>query len=214
VTSDFEHPTIRTGVERLEAHFAHPTARELRPLRNPHHEPKVSEEQRRAATPAAVLIPIVEHEAELTVLVTRRHPEISYAGHICFPGGRSDANDASPEVTALREAHEEIDLDPSVVRLIGRLGDYVTQTGFRVAPIIGVVSPPLNLQATPSEVQEILEIPLAYLLRSESYLLAKHDPDSANAVFYLDYQGVVVTGPTVSIMMGLYEALLETHLPE
>jgi 8-oxo-dGTP pyrophosphatase MutT (NUDIX family) len=171
----------------------------------------VSEEVRLHAIPCAVLIPIVERARELSVLLTRRHREISYAGHICFPGGRCDSGDASVEEAALREAREEIALDSERVRLLGRLGDYVTQSGYRIASVVGIVSPPLELVPRAGEVEEILEIPLGYLLRSDSYHLARRDAAANTAIFFLQYEGAIVTGPTVSLLMGFYEALLETH---
>jgi hypothetical protein len=87
----------------------------------------------------------------------------------------------------------------------------VTQTGYRIGPVVGITAPPLELAARAGEVEEILEMPLPYLLRSDSYRLARRDPHSGSAVFFLQHEGVIVTGPTVSLLMGLYEELLKTH---
>jgi 8-oxo-dGTP pyrophosphatase MutT (NUDIX family) len=211
IPSDFAHPPLRASVDSLVRHFASDVGKACAPLRNPHHEDPVDEDQRRSARPAAVLIPIVTRPEQLSVLLTRRHREISHAGHICFPGGRRDPGDADIEETALREAQEEVGLDPARVRILGRLGDYVTQSGYRIGPVVGLVAPPLELAAREGEVEEILELPLPYLLRSDSYRLARRDPESGSAVFFLRHQGVIVTGPTVSLLMGLYEELLKTH---
>lgn len=213
VASDFRHPPIVATARSLREHFASEAARSLTPLRNPHHEAKVDEAARRRATPAAVLIPIVLREPDPTILFTRRHEEISYPGHFCFPGGRCDAGDESVEATALREAREEIALDPRCVQVVGRLGDYVTHSGYRIAPVVALVKPPLALAPQEGEVEEIVEIPLAFALRSDSYHLVRHAPDAPRAHFFLEYEAVVVTGPTVSILMGFYEALLATHHP-
>jgi 8-oxo-dGTP pyrophosphatase MutT (NUDIX family) len=150
---------------------------------------------------------------ELSLLLTRRHRDISYAGHICFPGGHADPEDVTAEATALRETHEEIGLEPARVRVIGRLGDYVTHSGHRIAPVVGLVAPPLDLVAHPNEVEEIFELPLAHVLRSDSYRLARRDPEADRAVFFLQYEEMVITGPTVALLMGLYEELLKTHAP-
>jgi 8-oxo-dGTP pyrophosphatase MutT (NUDIX family) len=161
-----------------------------------------------------VLIPIVVGAEGLGVLLTRRHESISYGGHICFPGGRCDPADAGPEQTALREAEEEIALDPRSVRLIGRLGDYVTHSGFRIQPVVGLVTPPLRLTPRFGEVEEILEVPLDTVLDSRSYRLREsvwtnsRESTEARAHFYLEHGGAIVAGPTVSLMMGLYEELL------
>lgn len=185
-----------------------------KPLRNPHREPRVSAEQRRVAIPAAVLIPIVIRDAELTLLLTRRHERISYAGHICFPGGRVDPGDAGPVETALREAQEEVALSPADVQVIGELGDYVSHSGFRIHPIVGLVRSPGTLHGAEGEVDEILEFPLEHVLDSSSYQLRGSSWSEGSAHFYIEYRGAIVTGPTVSLMMGFYEELLHTHSPE
>jgi 8-oxo-dGTP pyrophosphatase MutT (NUDIX family) len=114
--------------------------------------------------PAAVLIPIVLREP-LTVLFTKRTSHLkAHAGQVAFPGGRAEPGDASREFTALREAQEEIGLAPERVELIGRLPDYHTRTGYLVAPIVGLVETPLELVPDPNEVEDIFEVPLAFLL--------------------------------------------------
>jgi len=209
--SDFAHPTVRASADSLVEHFASERAQMRKPLRNPHHEPRVSPQKRRDATPAAVLIPIVVRDSGLTLLLTRRHENISYAGHICFPGGRVDPGDAGPVDTALREAHEEVSLLPANVQVIGELGDYVSHSGFRIHPVVGLVHSPGNLQAAEGEVDEILEFPLDHVLDSSSYQLRGSSGSEGSAHFYIEYRGAIVAGPTVSMMMGFYEELLHTH---
>ncbi len=98
-----------------------------------------------AATAAAVLVPIVAHPAELTVLFTQRTSQLrSHSGQVSFPGGRAEPEDASPELTALREAEEEIGLPAERVEIVARLPDYLTRTGFRVTPVVGLLTPPLE----------------------------------------------------------------------
>jgi 8-oxo-dGTP pyrophosphatase MutT (NUDIX family) len=209
--SDFRHPPISVSARSLIEHFESDAAKALTPLRNPHHEAKVDAGARRRAKPAAVLIPVVEREPESALLLTRRHHSISYPGHVCFPGGRCDAGDPNVEATALREAQEEIGLDPRQVRVVGRLGDYVTHSGYRIAPVVALLTPPLDLVPREGEVEEIVEIPFSTVFRSDSYCLARRASGTADAHFFLEYRGAVVSGPTVSLLMGLYEALLETH---
>ncbi|WP_158805242.1 MULTISPECIES: CoA pyrophosphatase [unclassified Acidisoma] len=113
---------------------------------------------------AAVLIPIIM-EAEPSILLTRRADSLRHhAGQVSFPGGRIDPEDATPEAAALREAWEEVALDPAGVELIGRLPDHMTGTGFRVTPVVGLVAPGAALRAQPAEVAAILHLPLAVLL--------------------------------------------------
>ena len=209
--SDLDHPAIRASARSLEEHFRGARKGPLPPLRNPHHEPKVDVALEGSAVPAAVLIPIVSYEAGLALLLTRRHHSISSPGHIAFPGGRADETDSTAEETALREAEEEIALARSKVRVLGRLGDYYSHSGFRIAPVVGLVAPPLRLTPRPGEVEEILEIPLSFALDPSSYQLRRSPSEEPRAYFILDHQGVVVAGPTVSLLIGLYEELLKTH---
>jgi 8-oxo-dGTP pyrophosphatase MutT (NUDIX family) len=213
IPSTFQRPPVRASVDSLRAHFASEVALQRTPLRNPHHELEISEADRQRAQPAAVLIPVVEREEGLGLLLTRRHEDISFAGHLCFPGGRCDPEDADATATALRESHEEIDLEPSQVEVLGELGGYVSKNGFHITAVVGLVRPPLDLSPHPREVEEILEIPLDFALRSDSYRLALRDPEAGWAVYFLEYEEALVTGPTVSLLMGFYEALLETHTP-
>jgi len=103
-----------------------------------------------AITAAAVLVPIVTHREALSVLFTQRTTHLkSHAGQVSFPGGRAEAGDATPEFTALRETHEEIGLPPERAEIIARLPDYFTRTGYRVTPVVGLLTPPLALAPDP-----------------------------------------------------------------
>lgn len=119
---------------------------------------------RGALVPAAVLVPIVHGDCP-GVLLTKRSAQLkSHAGQVAFPGGRIEQTDASIEAAALREAEEEIGLHPGQVELVGRLPDYVTGSGFRIAPVLALL--PDNLALTPSEaeVEAIFTLPLSVLL--------------------------------------------------
>ena len=216
IESDFVHPPLEVTVALLRDHFASAVARQLSPLRNVHHETKVSAATMASARPAAVLIPIVQPPAdspqgELALLLTRRHQRIRFAGHICFPGGHRDAGDDSFETTALREANEEINLNPDAVEILGRLGDYYTQTGYRIAPVVGLLRRPLDLAPQPEEVDEIIEVPLDKVFRADSYQL--HSTGASRAHFSFTHKDARVAGPTVSMMMGFYEELLRSRHP-
>jgi len=118
-----------------------------------------------ALRPAAVLILVVNHPADPTIVFTQRTAHLAdHAGQISFPGGRADEGDASPERTALREAEEEIGVAPDRVEILGKLPEYNTGTGYRVTPIVGWAEPPLNFDPDPHEVADIFEVPLAFLL--------------------------------------------------
>jgi len=115
-------------------------------------------------TRAAVLVPLVQQPLP-GVLLTRRAAHLSaHAGQVAFPGGRIEAGDADATAAALREAAEEIGLDPDRVEVAGRLADYVTGTGYRVTPVVGLVGGALELRPSPAEVDAVFELPLAVVL--------------------------------------------------
>ena len=116
-------------------------------------------------TPAAVLVPVVNRPAGLTMLLTQRSADLpDHPGQISFPGGRVEADDESHAHAALREAREEVGLPPEQVAVLGELAAYETVTGFRVTPIVGWVEPPFALTPDPVEVADVFEVPLAFLL--------------------------------------------------
>jgi 8-oxo-dGTP pyrophosphatase MutT (NUDIX family) len=114
---------------------------------------------------AAVLVPLVVRNGGLTVLLTQRADHLNdHAGQVSFPGGRHEPSDANATATALREAQEEVGLDPARVEVLGCLPDYLTGTGFRVTPVVGLVHPPFTLEADSLEVAEVFEVPLGFLM--------------------------------------------------
>lgn len=116
-------------------------------------------------TPAAVLIPIVTRNSGLTVLLTQRTVHLrDHAGQVSFPGGRCEPEDGGPVATALRETEEEIGLPRQQVEVLGVLGEYRTGTGFAVRPVVGLVTPPLDLKLDDFEVADVFEPPLEFLL--------------------------------------------------
>jgi 8-oxo-dGTP pyrophosphatase MutT (NUDIX family) len=113
---------------------------------------------------AAVLVPIIWHDATPSILLTQRSAHLSaHAGQVAFPGGRLESGETH-EAAALREAAEEIGLDPRLPRLVGELPHHLTGTGFRVTPVVAFLEPPLTLTPDPSEVAAIFELPLATVL--------------------------------------------------
>ena len=120
---------------------------------------------RQPLVPAAVLVPLIDHTEGLTVLLTLRTLHLhDHAGQVSFPGGRIEPGDADATGGALREAEEEVGLEPQRVRVIGRLDTYLTRTGYQVTPVVGLVDPPLQLSIDPHEVAEAFEVPLDFLV--------------------------------------------------
>lgn len=162
-----------------------------------------------ALTPAAVLVPIIDRPSGLTVLLTQRTAHLrDHPGQVSFPGGRCEANDAGPVATALREAEEEVGLAPSQVEVIGRLPEYRTSTGFRVAPVVGLVTPPLNLKLDDFEVAEVFEAPLAFLMDPANHQRQAIEWQGALREFWaMPWQGYYIWGATAGMLVSLHAAL-------
>lgn len=126
--------------------------------------------RRPEATVAAVLVPLVQRQDGLHVLLTRRTDHLrDHAGQISFPGGRAEAEDLDAEATARREAEEEVGLKPEVIEAIGRLPVYTTVTHFVVTPVVALVQPSFELALDSFEVAEAFEVPLAYLMNPANH---------------------------------------------
>jgi 8-oxo-dGTP pyrophosphatase MutT (NUDIX family) len=167
------------------------------------------ERQAAGVTTAAVLVPVIDHPGAPTVLFTRRTAQLKkHSGQISFPGGRAEPSDPSIEFTALREAHEEIGLPPEKVELIAALPEYFTRTGFRVTPVVGVVQPPLELVPDAREVDEVFEVPLAFLLDSRNHRRASREIGGRTAHYYeIEHNGRVIWGATAGMIVNLYRML-------
>ncbi|MEH6911281.1 MAG: CoA pyrophosphatase [Oceanicoccus sp.] len=219
--SQFLHPPIDISEDLLIEHFLTDYALTRSPLRNPHMETPVSDEVKASSSASAVLIVFIQEDEQLKVLVTKRSATIRFGGHICFPGGKVDDNDQDTVATALREAQEEIGLEPDKVTILGSMGDYFTQTAYRITPVVGIVQQPFSIakDLTPcdSEVEAIYALPASLVFASSAYDL--HQLGTASQQirghYSLSYDDVDsslrVSGPTVSMMMGLYEELLKSR---
>lgn len=160
-------------------------------------------------TQAAVLIPIINRSTELMVLFTQRTAHLNdHAGQISFPGGRADEGDGDAVGTALRETQEEIGLARGKVEVLGRIPAYTTGSGFLVTPVVGWIEPPLLLTLHPSEVAEVFEVPLRFLMDP-----ANHRIESAlfrgrmRTYYAMPYQQRYIWGATAGMLVSLYRVL-------
>lgn len=200
-------PADRLDIERLRARFRAP----------PVWTPELSDEEwfRRVErtpefTEAAVLIGLVRRESGLTVLLTRRTAHLrEHAGQISFPGGRAESYDADATATALRETAEEVGMGAEYIEIIGSLPDFYTGTGFRVVPIVGLITPGFTLQPDPFEVDEVFEVPLSFLLDPAHHRRHTVDlPEGRRRYYYsMPWQDYFVWGATAGMLRNLYHFL-------
>jgi 8-oxo-dGTP pyrophosphatase MutT (NUDIX family) len=161
-------------------------------------------------TPAAVLVPLVVRPSALTVLLTQRTIHLrDHAGQVSFPGGRCEPTDSGPTATALREAQEEVGVDPRQVEVLGCLPEYRTGTGFSVIPVVGLVHPPLNLKLDDFEVADVFEPPLAFLLDPANRSRQRIEYRGAQREYWaIPWQGRYIWGATAAMLVTLGRFLL------
>jgi len=158
--------------------------------------------------PAAVLVPLIEREDELTVLLTQRASQLkNHAGQISFPGGRIEPEDAGPREAALREAHEEIGLEPGFVSVVGFLADHILLTGFRVTPVVGFVRPGFELLLDRGEVEDTFEVPLSHVFEPANHRARRRQFGSMPGevqVWDIEYEGHNIWGAMAGMLLNLY----------
>jgi 8-oxo-dGTP pyrophosphatase MutT (NUDIX family) len=175
-------------------------------LGNDTHYPK----QEAPPVRAAVLVPMVEREEGMSIMLTQRAIYLrDHAGQISFPGGRIEPEDANPVAAALREAEEETGLPATHVEVLGSMPVYRTVTGFAITPVIALVRPGFLLQPDAFEVARIFEIPLAFLMNPANHRLYQVDmPDGRVRQYYaIPWQKDFVWGATAGILRNLYHLL-------
>lgn len=158
---------------------------------------------------AAVLVPIVDHPEEPTVLLTKRTETLSsHAGQVSFPGGKVDQTDADAVAAALREAEEEIGLEPARVSVCGFLDTYRTGTGFEIIPVVGLVAPGFNLSLQETEVETAFEVPLSFFLDP-----ANHERHSGvwqgirREYYAMPYGDFYIWGATAAMLVNLCDVM-------
>lgn len=157
---------------------------------------------------AAVLIPLVWHDEEWHLLFTRRTDRVeSHKGQVSFPGGACDEGENTPEQTALREADEEIGLDPADVRVLGRLSNLITITYFRVTPVVGVVKWPTVFRVGEHEVARIFTIPLAWLANPSNHWQFEVPGTGRSLIAYHPYDGELLWGATARMTMDFLNVI-------
>ncbi len=158
---------------------------------------------------AAVLIGLHQHENEVQVILTQRTEQMrKHAGQVAFPGGAIDDDDPTHHHAALREAEEEIGLRPDDVEVIGQLPDYLTGSGFRIKPVLGLVAANVALTINPDEVAAVFDVPLAFLMDPSNHQRQSRVWQGIERHYYvIQYEDRMIWGVTAGIIRMLYERL-------
>jgi len=161
----------------------------------------------RKLTPAAVLV-AVRAETQ-TVILTKRSARLKHhPGQIAFAGGKQDPTDADPTSAALREAHEEIGLDPSLVDVVGTLPAHETVTGYAVTPVIALIDGPFVAIPEEGEVSEVFEVPLAHLMTPAKFQIEGRIWQGKIRRYYtVPFGPYYIWGATARILRGLAERM-------
>lgn len=164
-----------------------------------------AERPERTLRPAAVLIPVIAGQRGATVLMTRRSDSLaSHTGQIAFPGGRLDPGETAVDA-ALREAHEEVALDPAVVEVLGVGDAYETGTGFLVTPVVGWLTETPRTQAALEEVAEVFEVPWDFLMDPANHRRDSYDREGQPRRWYwaITHEQRYIWGVTAGIVRAL-----------
>lgn len=152
---------------------------------------------------AAVLVAITDRPEPGLILTERREHLRTHPGQVAFPGGRIDEGEDAP-AAALREALEELGLNPALVRILGETDRYCTVTGYWVTPVIGVVPPDLDLAANPDEVADWFEAPLDFVLDPANQQCMTAEYRGRMRQYYrIDWQGRHIWGATAAMLVNL-----------
>ena len=160
---------------------------------------------------AAVLVPLVEHADEPSILLPRRADHLEkHSGQVAFPGGKVEDNDATPIAAALRETEEEIGLDASHIEIAGVLDTYQTGTGFLILPVVGFVKPGFTLTPDKNEVADVFEVPAHIALSKQNWKTDSGEWKGRMWNFYsMDYQGYNIWGATAGMLMHMSRRIAE-----
>ncbi len=176
------------------------------------HQPLKNTQMRKHAS---VLIPLLECEGGLHVMLTQRSREMrSHPGQVSFPGGKQDIDDADSLHTALRETQEEIGLHPEKVEIIGSLDQILSLHYYLVTPFVGLIQDDFVAVPNSDEIESVFKVPLAFFMKSDNHWSEeKKTTSSIMLVHHFEYQGFDIWGLTAKLILRLLEVGLG-HVPD
>lgn len=194
--------TIEEIMERLEKAPKHPPD-----------EPYPRGLLKATLRPAAVLIPFLKKDNAWHVLFIHRaeHSEDLHSGQVAFPGGGAHPDDGDSITTALRETYEELGILPRDVRILGKMGEFVTISSYAVTPVIGVIPYPYEFHLDRNEVTRVFSIPLEWLADPSHHEIRQRELPSPyhpiDVIYFQPYDGEVLWGASARFMWELIEIL-------
>ena len=193
-------------------------ARAVRPLEDPPAAGSPETERMEALegrehAAAAVLVPIINRSGSLSVLLTRRTDHLAtHAGQVSFPGGRSEADDADAIATALRETHEEVGIEPALLRPFGYLDCLETVSGFCVTPVVAWLDSGYSARPDPHEVAEVFEVPLELFLLPQNLRRVRIEyRGKPREILEFAHDGPRIWGATATMLFNLVRRLEKTQ---
>jgi len=154
---------------------------------------------------SAVLIPLIEEDNQLSVLLTKRASHLKHhGGQVCFPGGKVEQQDNSFVDTALREAQEEIGIATDKVKILGQLHPFQTITGFSITPVVALIPSNVQYNIDKNEVAEIFHVPLHHFLQTDKHYTIDIQHKTGNhKVHFMPYEHYNIWGATAAILKDL-----------
>ena len=171
--------------------------------------PDVTLPSGRVLRPAGVLVPLIERQGQLQLILTKRSSRLKHhPGQIAFPGGKVDDSDTDVIATALREAREEIGLPPENVQVVGTLPSHETVTSFNMTPVVGLIHTPFDPVPEPGEVDEVFSVPLAHVLEPARFSVEGRRWRGQRRYYYtVPFGPYYIWGATARILRALADRM-------
>ncbi len=163
-------------------------------------------------TRTAVLIPLCKRSGDYVIFFTKRLETLKrHAGQISFPGGIFDENDINVQKTAIRETYEELGIDENNIKVLGRLDDYASLSGYLISPFVGSIRSNCNFKVNRNEIEKLITIPLSDLMNISPRVRIRSHQGESHLIYYYDYRDQVIWGATARILKSFLELIAHTQ---